>query len=353
MKKKILLIALACLVMGLSLNGCSKTKESKETTENTNTADEANTASDNKDNNDEKKPLEDKKEDAIKEENRIEAMSGVYQHTYTEEIEGETGTYYNYLILNDDGSGQWLIQDTIPITWRDSEIECNGNVYKFDYDSDDCEITLHDEFGEEFYNFLYGVDTKEFTENFSNPEYMWGFENNFFSSFVEEHSGKYEFDSYDELISYLEAGEGYAYIEVVGYNGKVLAITEELIATEGKYVSNSVYFYALINNKVKYVGIAFTYGEGNTVRMADNIIYVGEPDQVESDFFNETGDGIMIKDLVYKYENEDGSISYGGFTRENNSFDEDGFTEVETQEPFFECLEIYENAESIEFTLVK
>ena len=47
------------------------------------------------------------------------------------------------------------------------------------------------------------------------------------NSFVEEQAGKTEFDSYDELISNMTAGQAYAYGTLTGYEGDVLLITDQ------------------------------------------------------------------------------------------------------------------------------
>lgn len=49
------------------------------------------------------------------------------------------------------------------------------------------------------------------------------------NSFVEEQAGKTEFDSYDELISNMTAGQAYAYVTLTGYEGDVLLITDQTI----------------------------------------------------------------------------------------------------------------------------
>ena len=63
------------------------------------------------------------------------------------------------------------------------------------------------------------------------------------SSFVETVAGKTDFASYDEIISYLKKGQGYAYIKLKGYNGDILAITESVYTDNNENHSTDVSLY--------------------------------------------------------------------------------------------------------------
>ena len=61
------------------------------------------------------------------------------------------------------------------------------------------------------------------------------------NSFVEEQAGKTEFDSYDELISNMTAGQAYAYVTLTGYEGDVLLITDQTYDDNGSTAAMMAY----------------------------------------------------------------------------------------------------------------
>ena len=143
------------------------------------------------------------------------------------------------------------------------------------------------------------------------------------SSFVEENAGKERFDSYDELISFLKPGQGYAYIELTGYDGKILAVTEETFDDpDGHKASSDAAVYAEINGEVKNIGNAFCSGTAYPLRCDGSLLYTGGDNEYGSYFVTGDGDGLMMKDSITEESDEDGKASYFGFTRETNDFDD-------------------------------
>ncbi len=49
------------------------------------------------------------------------------------------------------------------------------------------------------------------------------------NGFIEEKAQKNEFDSYEEVIGYLEAGQAYTYVDVLGSEEPILLVTEGYI----------------------------------------------------------------------------------------------------------------------------
>lgn len=137
------------------------------------------------------------------------------------------------------------------------------------------------------------------------------------ADFVQDQSGKLEFADYDEIISCLKPGQGYVTIQI-GDDDNVLGVAEEVDPEEGTATSAS--FYVMKDGKPVEVG--YVTANGMPLRAANGLVYGGGENGYESDFLNPDGNGIMVKDYVYKAE-EDGKEVYGGFLRETNSFDED------------------------------
>ena len=75
------------------------------------------------------------------------------------------------------------------------------------------------------------------------------------NSFVEEQAGKTEFDSYDELISNMTAGQAYAYVTLTGYEGDVLLITDQTYDDNGSTPAMMAYVYLKENGKVRFATV--------------------------------------------------------------------------------------------------
>lgn len=73
------------------------------------------------------------------------------------------------------------------------------------------------------------------------------------NGFIEEKAQKNEFDSYEEVIGYLEAGQAYTYVDVLGSEEPILLVTEGTYDNQdGKNdaVSISAYVYLEDENGV-------------------------------------------------------------------------------------------------------
>ncbi len=145
----------------------------------------------------------------------------------------------------------------------------------------------------------------------------------YISSFVEEVAGKTEFESYDEVISYLKKGQGYAYIQLKGYNGDVLALAENVYKDKGKNLAIDVALYGEVDGVVKNLGNVSSAGTAYPVAVQDGAIFACNHHSYEVYFVNPEGDGLMMKDCIHEEYNENGNATYIGFTRETNSFDND------------------------------
>lgn len=274
--------------------------------------------------------------------------SGVYQALYEEELEGEMTQSFHYIIVSEDMTGLMIVQDEVNITINEDAIKDEGGTeYKYSYDSENKAITLEN--GEK-YSYINGTNAEEFIENHDNPEYMFGIECWIApSDFVEEAAGKTRFESYDELISYLKPGQGYAYVKLFGSDEDLLFITDEPYDNgDGKMVAITADIHGFRNGAVEYYTVEQSLGTANPLAVADGVLYSGGHHEVNGDFVVPDGDAIMMK---FTASEENGE--YTGFFRTTNSFEESVSTEITTKEQYDELYDQFLAAEPIEFTIVK
>lgn len=138
------------------------------------------------------------------------------------------------------------------------------------------------------------------------------------SDFLQEQSGKTEFKDYDEIVSLLTSGQGYAYIKLKGSDDDILAITEK-VADDGSASDASV--YGKFEGKLQELTNVGGYGE-YPLRLDEGILYAGDADNYESYFISKEYGSIMMKDYVMRGE-DDGKVEYTGFLRPTNDFDHD------------------------------
>ncbi len=178
------------------------------------------------------------------------------------------------------------------------------------------------------------------------------------SNFLEERAGKYEFESYDEIISLLESGEGYAYLKIDGYDGEVLAITDMLYAwDEDTSAAISVSLYTpcgyIEGNPIYDIGDFQTGGTAYPIRLSDDgILYVCN---------NRTFGKVKVstQGLAYYAEktnisySEDGTATVEGFTCEDgNMVDAQLRTDVTTEDEFNALFDGLDDIPVISFTRV-
>ncbi len=175
-------------------------------------------------------------------------------------------------------------------------------------------------------------------------------------SFVEEKVEKSIFDSYDEILTYLDKGNAYAYFELEGYDGKLLAVTEETYDDlEGHQAAIEATFYGMFNGNVRFIGNAFSSGTAYPIRCDGAVIYAGGNHEYQSEFMNEDGTALIVKDYMYESIDEDGSVSYSGFRRQTNtSVDETVPADAEEGGKLFTSLvEEMTGKPVMDFTVVK
>ncbi|MCR5420487.1 MAG: hypothetical protein K6E98_05750 [Lachnospiraceae bacterium] len=173
--------------------------------------------------------------------------------------------------------------------------------------------------------------------------------------FMQERTGKNEFASYDEVISSLEKGEGYAYVTLKGYDGEVLLITDYVYDNlDGNMATIEANVYADYDGVVSNIGNIFSQGTAYPIACEDGILYVGGNHSYESDWISGENQAIMVKDYIYEDFDSEGNSSYGGFLRKTPDYDHDEeVTDENGKELLDKYTEEYFEKQVVNFTVVE
>lgn len=167
-----------------------------------------------------------------------------------------------------------------------------------------------------------------------------------YDDFVQEQSGKPEFKDFDEIISSLKTGQGYAYIRLQGLDEDILAVTESLSGTSALDAS----LYCMEDGKCTFMSVVGGDSPESVLRLDDGILYTGDEECYETYFVSSEYKSLMMKDSVEEFT-EDGTKEYIGFLRKTNDFDNDeDFTGGEKE--FKSLLDERSQKPPIEFTKV-
>ncbi len=174
-------------------------------------------------------------------------------------------------------------------------------------------------------------------------------------SFVEESAGKETFESFDELISYLKDGEAYAYFDIEGFDGQVLAVTDGTFEDlEGHSAAIDATFYGDIGGTVCFIGNAFGGGTAYPIRCDGTVIYAAGNHEYQSEFMGSDGRALIVKDYIHVDYDENGNASYSGFRRDTSSSEgEDIPTDpAEAEQIFNELFAGLADKPVLDFTVV-
>ncbi len=173
-------------------------------------------------------------------------------------------------------------------------------------------------------------ETEEFDEDFMPAD------------FVQERAGVDTFDSYDDVLGYLNGeNEGFAYISVDGSTPYVLAITDSLYALDDTTSAASIVNLYAYNSDGQLINVGNAFsggGEDDPIRCEDGVIYACGSDEYGEMKISKDTNGLFYTKAVNRYE-EDGTVTFSGFVRENddiNSSSED--IGISTNEEFEELL---------------
>lgn len=179
------------------------------------------------------------------------------------------------------------------------------------------------------------------------------------SNFLEERCNKTSFASYDEIIGLLEDGEGYAYVKIKGIDEDVLLITDEIVGDDHHYAVSATPY--LISESGNYLAGSIFFSDCADTPLAvskDGQMYCLCSDNISVECAGGNGTdipAIMCMQYLYKSTDENGSDSYGGFVRtENTVIDNDG-EQLEgdaAKAAYDKAFADYESCTKVDFTVV-
>ncbi len=202
---------------------------------------------------------------------------------------------------------------------------------------------------------LQTLASEEITSEVSTPDEYEPFIPN---GFIEEKIQKNEFDSYEEVISYLEAGQAYTYVDVLGSDELVLLVTEATYDNQdGKNdaVSISAYVYIQNENGVTCSSMVASEDTAYPIAVKDGLLYTAGNHIVEADCISQETHAVMVKAYISEDYDENGTAHYTGFIRSGNQVYEDGkeVDDADEDHQYQALRDEYANAEIINFTVVQ
>lgn len=257
---------------------------------------------------------------------KLDGMDFTARMKPTEEFEDISGMYYEWEVDDEqmvgpsEGRARGGSADGEMIhslLWRD---DVTGIMYSLSVAAEDLD----------------GFDIVGVAESMYQPEteeFMPG-------SFVEEAAGKGQFESFDEVISYLEKDNAYTTFKLEGFDGEILAVAENTFDDlEGHRAALEAAFYGKVNGTVHFIGNAFSGGTAYPLRCDGTVIYSAGNHQYESEFMDANGVVLIVKDYISQSFDDDGNVSYSGFMRETNtSEDQDIPEDPEEAEKLFDSF---------------
>ncbi len=197
--------------------------------------------------------------------------------------------------------------------------------------------------------------SEEITSEVSIPD---GYESFIPNGFIEEKIQKNEFDSYEEVISYLEAGQAYTYVDVLGSDEPVLLVTEGTYDNQdGKNDAVSILAYVYVQNEngVSCSSMIASEGTAYPIALKDGLLYTAGGHMIEADCISQETHALMVKAYVYEDFDDNGTAHYTGFVRSSNQVYEDGkeIDDSDEDHQYQALWDEYTSAEIVNFTVVQ
>lgn len=180
---------------------------------------------------------------------------------------------------------------------------------------------------------------------------------------LEKRAGKTSFDSYEEIIGLLEGDEAYAFVNIMGYDGQVLLITEHTFDNwDGNMASIEATPYTIkADGKVTADSPLVTGGTANPLAIDDRgLIYCASHRIMAKMCYGVNGD--LDKELmnleyvcIEEFDDAGNAKKVGGFICTENQIVNNPGTEIagDDLEAFDRMYEDYGNAKVIGFTTKK
>ena len=182
------------------------------------------------------------------------------------------------------------------------------------------------------------------------------------SNALEERVGRTSFDSYDEIIGLLEGDEAYALVDIKGYDGKVLLVSEAVYDDLLGHMATieCVPYTMKSNGKVSADSLLYSGGTANPLATdkEGNVFSVTHM-SIDKQCYGENGtsdNAIMVMATVYSEDFDDNGMpkAVSGFVRTKNSVVDDDtvYLEGDEVELWTQLWDEYEKTEPINFTKV-
>lgn len=180
---------------------------------------------------------------------------------------------------------------------------------------------------------------------------------------MEERAGKTSFESYDEIIGLLKPEEAYALVNIKGYDGQVLLITNFTYDNlDGNMAAVEATPYTVKSNgKVSADSMFVAGGTANPIAIdSEGVVYLGTHTTMDRQCYGTNGTddvGVMLLSTVYidEFDEEGKPAKVGGFIRTKNTVIDDDSEDIESDNVaiFDEMFEEYSKAKVVNFTVVK
>lgn len=168
------------------------------------------------------------------------------------------------------------------------------------------------------------------------------------ADFLEERAQKNTFDSYEDIISYLDGEtEGFAYVSLTGSTAYVLAVSNLVAVEDGTTTEANFYAY---NKDNKLVNVGMAYGdETHPLRLKDGTLYADTDTEYGEMQINSDSNGLTYIKHMEKFTESDGTCTYSGFVRETAEGDSTEIEDVKTEEQFTALFDTLADVPAITF----
>lgn len=157
------------------------------------------------------------------------------------------------------------------------------------------------------------------------------------------------YTSYDEIIAGLPVGAGYAYINLNGYEGDILAVSSGTYEDNGVNCGIDAVLYVENNDRAELLASVQTGGTAYPVTVEDGILYYSTPRQYAEEDVTTNADGKYVLSYI-KYA----SVSYND--KGEASYDTKGdisASDITSEDDFHALYEESEEKSPVNFTVVK
>lgn len=196
----------------------------------------------------------------------------------------------------------------------------------------------------------------EFVENYGGDEEVGDYPFNEF----EERVGKTSFESYDEIVGLLEGDEAYAYVNVLGYDGQVLMISEFAYDNgDGNMASVEATIYSKKSDgRCTADSIVYTGGTATPIAIDDDgVIITATHLSVEKQCYGDNGTDepaiMYLESISAESFDDDGNfVDISGFLRTDNTLIDDEITDIASDDvaAIDAAFADYYNAHVVNFT---